>query len=493
MKLKTIASAFEEKVNEDKYGIAVFDNERNFTREELSRLADTIAAKLPQDSRRIGIIMDHSVEMIASILAILKCGAAYVPVEPTFPIERIRFMMQDAMVDAVISQEKYRHLVSDIPMIAVERGLEIDEGAAFYAVPHGGEELAYILYTSGTTGKPKGVAVTNANVLHYIGAFQREFHPCESDTMLQYSVCSFDIFVEEVFSALLSGMKLAIPSASDKRDIDGLMNFVRKNQVSIISGFPYLLQEMNEISNLPESLRLLISGGDVLRASYVDKLVRKVTVYNTYGPSETTVCATYYNCSKGTPLSDGTYPVGKPVYGTDIVMVDSFGKEVPQGKTGELCIFGDGVSCGYIGNRRKENEAYASLDDGRRVYHSGDLGYMLPDGNIAFLHRKDTQIMIRGKRVEVSEVENILLQSGMIRQACVCPKTDDKHLSYMVAYVVKNEAETSITQIKSYLTDYLADFMIPELFVELSALPLNPNGKVDKGALPKVDREGIAA
>ena len=136
MKLKTIANAFEEKVNEDKYGLAVFDNERNFTREELSRLADTIAAKLPQDSRRIGIIMDHSVEMIASILAILKCGAAYVPVEPTFPMERIRFMMQDAMVDAVISQEKYRHLVSDIPMIAVERGLEIDEGAAFYTVPH---------------------------------------------------------------------------------------------------------------------------------------------------------------------------------------------------------------------------------------------------------------------------------------------------------------------------------------------------------------------
>lgn len=378
-------------------------------------------------------------------------------------------------------------------MIAVERGLEIDEGAAFYTVPHGGEELAYILYTFGTTGKPKGIAVTNANVLHYIGAFQREFHPCESDTMLQYSVCSFDIFVEEVFSALLSGMKLAIPSASDKRDIDGLMNFVRKNQVSVISGFPYLLQEMNEISNLPESLRLLISGGDVLRASYVDKLVRKVTVYNTYGPSETTVCAAYYNCSKGTPLADGTYPVGKPVYGTDIVMVDSFGKEVAQGKTGELCIFGDGVSRGYIGNRRKENEAFASLDDGRRVYHSGDLGYMLPDGNIAFLHRKDTQIMIRGKRVEVSEVENILLQSGMIRQACVCPKTDDKHLSYMVAYIVKKDAAIDLTQIKSYLENYLTDFMVPEFFVELSSLPLNPNGKVDKGALPKVDREGIAA
>lgn len=493
MKPQTIVDAFEKKVAEDKDGLAVFDNERILSREELSRLADTIAAKLPQNSRRIGIIMEHSVEMIASILAVLKRGSAYVPVEPTFPKERIRFMMQDATVDAVITQTKHRHLVKDIPTITVERGQEIDERAAFPAAHRGGEDLAYILYTSGTTGKPKGVAVTNANVLHYIGAFQREFHPGEKDTMLQYSVCSFDIFVEEVFGALLSGMELAIPSAVDKQDIGSLMNFVQKNHITIISGFPYLLQEMNELPVLPQSLRLLISGGDVLRSSYVDKLVSRVTVYNTYGPSETTVCAAYYNCSNGTPLADGTYPVGKPVYGADIVIMDRAGKEVPQGKTGELCILGDGVSLGYIGDRRKENEAFETIADGRKMYHSGDLGYMLPNGNIAFLHRKDTQIMIRGKRVEVSEVENVLLQSGMIRQACVCPKTDDNHLSYMVAYIVKNDAETALTQIKSYLGNYLTDFMVPEFFVELSSLPLNPNGKVDKAALPKVERESMAA
>ena len=493
MKSQTIANAFEKKVVEDKYGLAVFDSKRSLSREELSRLADTIAAKLPQNSRRIGIIMDHSVEMIASILAVLKRGAAYVPAEPAFPKERIRFMMRDAAVDAVITQTKYRHLVRDIPAVTVERGQEIEERAAFSAVSRRGEDPAYILYTSGTTGKPKGIAVTNANVLHYIGAFRREFRPDPNDTMLQYSVCSFDIFVEEVFSALLSGMKLAIPSAADKQDIGSLMDFVRKNHITVISGFPYLLQEMNGLPALPESLRLLISGGDVLRASYVDRLIHRVTVYNTYGPSETTVCAAYYNCSEGAPLEDGTYPVGKPVYGADIVIADLSGKEVPRGKTGELCILGDGVSLGYIGSRRKENEAFETLADGRRMYHSGDLGYLLPDGNIAFLHRKDTQIMIRGKRVEVSEVENVLLQSGMIHQACVCPKTDDQHLSYMVAYIVKKDAETALTQIKSYLADYLTDFMVPEFFVELSSLPLNPNGKVDKAALPKVERERMAA
>lgn len=493
MKSQTIVNSFEKKVIENEAALAVFDRERRLSRGELSRMADTIAARLPGNAKRIGIILDHSVEMIAAILAVLKCGAAYVPVEPTFPRERIYFMMQDAMVEAVITQEKYCPLVKDIPKIIIERGLTIEENATLPAASCSNEALAYILYTSGTTGKPKGVAVTNANVLHYIGAFQREFQPDENDTMLQYSVCSFDIFVEEVFSALLSGMKLAIPSAADKQDIGSLMEFVRKNHITAISGFPYLLQEMNGLAELPKSLRLLISGGDVLRSSYVDKLINRVAVYNTYGPSETTVCAAYYNCSKGAPLADGTYPVGRPIYGTDIAIMDGAGKEVPQGTPGEICILGDGVSLGYIGNRRKENEAFELHTDGRRMYRSGDLGYILPDGNIAFLHRKDTQIMIRGKRVEVSEVENVLLQSGMIRQACVCPKTDNKHLSYMVAYIVKKDAAIDLTQIKSYLENYLTDFMVPEFFVELSSLPLNPNGKVDKGALPKVERECVAA
>lgn len=493
METQSILDAFQKKVQENPSATAVLDGKKRLTWTELSRLADTIAIALPEGCHRIGIIMDHSVEMIAAILAVLKRGAAYVPSEPSFPRERIRFMMRDAGVDAVITQEKYSGLTREIPAILVEKGHSIDENAPLFAESGKADDLAYILYTSGTTGKPKGVAVTNGNVLHYVRAFQKEFHPDRQDTMLQYSVCSFDIFVEEVFGALLSGAVLAIPSKEDKADTKSLMNFVARNQVTIISGFPYLLQELNELPAIPESLRLLISGGDVLRASYVDRLLRQVTVYNTYGPSETTVCAAYYNCSNGEPLADGTYPVGKAVQGTDIVLLDKQGKAVQHGSTGEICILGGGVSLGYIGNRQKENRAFETLPDGRRIYHSGDLGYLLPDGNIAFLHRKDTQIMIKGKRVEVSEVENVLLQSRLVHQACVCPKTDEKHLSYMVAYIVRKDDTVTLPQIKAYLSAYLTDFMVPEFFVELSHLPLNANGKVDKSALPRVDRECRAA
>ncbi len=493
MDTKSIISVFEDIVRQDPSAPAVFDGSRRLTRGELSGLADDIAARLPEGSRRIGIIMDHSVEMIAAVLAVLKRGAAYVPSEPGFPVERIRYMMQDAGVAAVITERKYSGLTEGIPLIFTERGQTPAKSAPFAAPAGCGADPAYILYTSGTTGKPKGVEVTNGNVLHYVRAFQREFRPDEGDTVLQYSVCSFDIFVEEVFGALLSGSVLAIPSSEEKRDIGSLMGFVEQNRVSVISGFPYLLQEMNSLPSVPASLRLLISGGDVLRASYVDRLVSRVTVYNTYGPSETTVCAAYYNCSAGSALPDGTYPVGKPVQGADIRILDEQGAEVPKGETGEICILGDGVSLGYTGNRKRENRAFRRLEDGRRMYCSGDLGYYLPDGNIAFLHRKDTQVMIMGKRVEVSEVENVLLQSGLVRQACVCPKVDEDRMTYMAAYIVKRDDEVDVSQIREYLSAYLVDFMIPEIFVEMSRLPLNANGKVDKAALPAVERKRKAA
>ncbi len=493
MNMNTIISAFESMVRQDPAAPAVFDRHRQLSREALSRLADTIADQLPPDSRRVGIIMDHSVEMIAAVLAVLKRGAAYVPSEPGFPRERIRYMMQDAAVDAVITQKKYAGLTDRGPVLLVEQGHPVDPGAPRAAAAAVNDGPAYILYTSGTTGKPKGVAVTNDNVLHYIRAFRKEFRPDAGDTILQYSVCSFDIFVEEVFGALLSGSVLAIPSPEDKRNVESLMHYVNKNRVSIISGFPYLLQEMNGLPAIPGSLRLLISGGDVLRASYVDRLISRVTVYNTYGPSETTVCAAYYNCSVGRALPDGTYPVGTPVQGAEILILDDQGNEVPRGGTGELCILGGGVSLGYTGNRQRENEAFQTREDGRRMYHSGDLGYYLPDGNIAFLHRKDTQVMIMGKRVEVSEVENVLLQSGLVHRACVCPKTDENQLSYMAAYIVKRDGGVTEAQIRNYLSAYLVDFMIPEIFVELPCLPLNANGKVDKAALPAVERKRKAA
>ena len=486
-----IYELFDAKKRENPGAVAVFDGSRTLTRAGLDSLADTIAAKIPAGAERVGIIMDHGVEMIAAIFAVLKTGAAYIPAEPFFPDDRIHFMLKDSGADAVITNARYAHRLEGFRTILVDAGLPASGIRTELRASE--EDLAYILYTSGSTGAPKGVSVRNRNVCHYVRAFAHEFHPDETDTMLQYSVCSFDIFVEEVFTTILNGAVLAIPSDEDKKNIESLMAFAEKNHVTEISGFPYLLLEMNHLEQIPASLRLLISGGDVLRASYVNRLVNQTAVYNTYGPSETTVCASYYKCSGAKPLDDGTYPVGRPVCGSDIVILDENLNPVPDGGIGELCITGGGVSAGYTGDRKVENRAFVRRKDGSVLYRSGDLGYVLPDGNLAFLHRRDTQIMILGKRVETAEVESVLCKCPEIEKAAVKAYTDEQHLSYLVAYIVTKEPQAALSTIRKEMARFLPAYMIPEFFIRLQDLPLNANGKVDTRALPVVLKEGFAA
>lgn len=485
----SVYACFKEQVSKSPDKPAVFDEKRSLTYRQLDMLTDIIISRFPSRSVFVGIVMDHSVEMIASILAVLKSGAAYVPVEPDFPVERIRHMMQECDVSFIITQKKYAGKLHGFSVLLIETGIETDQ----HLPSKNGQDIAgspaYVLYTSGSTGTPKGVIVENRHICHYVKAFCNEFHPSGTDIMLQHSVCSFDIFVEEVFPVLLSGATLAIPSAVTKSNIHTLMKFIDDHKVTMMSGFPYLLLEMNKLEKIPESLRLLISGGDVLRESYVSNLLKQVDVYNTYGPSETTVCASYFKCNGVTPQCDGTFPIGKAVLGTTIVLLDETMQPVKSGKTGEICILGDGVSRGYIGNKEKENEAFV-MWEGSRLYRSGDLGIFLPDGNLTFLKRKDTQVMILGKRVESSEVENILCACKEVEQAVVCPNMDEQGLSYLTAYVVPRNKHFSISSIKKKMGRFLPPYMIPEYFVLMSGIPLTLNGKVNGKALPVVLKEG---
>ncbi len=488
--MRTIYDAFKQQVTVRPNALAIMDDKHALTYKELDSMATEIANSFPvKQPAKVGIVMNHSVRMIATILAALKSGAAYVPAEPSFPKERIKYMMEDC--DFVVTDD----------------GIKLQSGAMRV------EGLAYILYTSGTTGKPKGVMVTNKNVLHYVRAFRHEFNTQPGDRMLQHSVCSFDIFVEEVFTTLLSGATLCIPSEETKADIHRLMAYVERNQVTMLSGFPYLLLEMNKLERIPSCLRLLISGGDVIRGKYIDHLrTQGVMIYNTYGPSETTVCASYFRVDNAEPLADGTFSIGKAVLGTCIEILDDNLQTVKDGMIGEICIFGDGISLGYQGDvpelteqrepssslerssrdgsRRSQNQNFTTMPDGRRVYRSGDLGYVMPDGNLAFLHRKDKQVMIMGKRVEGDEGEGVLWEEREVETAVVCPQTDTDGLSYLVAYVVPRTKGFSLSSLKRSLSDRLTSFMIPEFFVMMPSLPMTPNGKVDRQALPPVRKEG---
>lgn len=470
---RTIYSRFKEVVKRQPDTLAIAEDTVSVTFKELDTLVNNIAATFyDRQEKFIGIVMRHGIYQIASMLAVLKSGAAYVPAETFLPKDRIDYMMKNAGAGLIIDDQYCKN----IPCT--------DQELTDRSVPDG---VAYVLYTSGTSGKPKGVVVENHSVVNYCDAFESEMHIGPGDVMLQYSVCSFDIFVEEVYTTLLNGAALAIPTAEvHNGPLKGLMEFAARHNVTIVDGFPYLIADINRNPDiLPESVNLIISGGDTIRGSYITRLRDKgIRIYNTYGPSETTVCSNYYRVDNSSPLDDGTFLIGKPVKGVDVKVLDKDGNEVPVGETGELCIFGEGVSRGYLGNP-PESRNFVTLADGTRYYKSGDLGYKLPDGNFAFLHRRDEQVMILGQRVEPDEVENVLNEYPEVERGIVRAFLDEGGLHYLVAYIVP-EKGFSLHDAREYLKSKLTEFMVPEYFVEMKKLPLTHRGKIDMEALPKV-------
>lgn len=487
----TIYERFAEVVEEQPQACAIKRERGCLTFAQLDALVARIAQRLPAEASYIGVVMDHGVWQVATMLAILKRGAAYVPAEPDFPEERIRFMFTECAVDCVVANTVYAPQLQDFTVLVAEDTAStssdvIAEDMAAVSSGAASEPLspAYVLYTSGTTGTPKGVVVENRNVCHYARAFENEFHAGPGDTMLQYSVCSFDIFVEEVFASLLNGAALAIPQPEERANLDVLMEFSEHYGVTMISGFPYLFADIAERDLLPASVRLVISGGDVLRQRFVAKLLPKAQVYNTYGPSETTVCCSYFHCNGADALPDGSFPVGKAVLGTQVRVLDADLQPVVPGVIGEICISGGGVARGYVD--ASKNAAFTMDPQGTRIYRSGDLGYELPDGNLAFVRRMDSQVMILGKRVEVNEVESVLNRCAGIKAGVVRASADDHGLAYLTAYVVPEPSGFSLAQVKREMARYLTPFMIPEFFVLLDTLPRNANGKPDPTRLPKV-------
>lgn len=476
-KTRTIYGKFKEVADKYPQSPAIIQDDLTLSFSELDKLVDRILSKFETENNKfIGIVMNHGALQVAAMLAVLKSGAAYIPAEPFLPKQRIDYMMKNAGVNLIIDDKFCENLPPDTEKLENK------------STPDG---IAYVLYTSGTTGKPKGVMIENHSVVNYAEAFKEEMKVGPGDVMLQYSVCSFDIFVEEVFATILNGGALAIPSKEiHNGSLEGLMDFCRRHKVSILDGFPYLIADINHKPEiLPDSVTLIISGGDVLRANYISGLKGKgVRIYNTYGPSETTVCSNYYRADNADALDDGTFPVGKAVKGVEVRILDDDLREVEKGETGEICIFGEGVGHGYLGNP-PEQVNYVTLPDGKRFYKSGDLGYELPDGNLAFLHRKDDQVMILGRRVEPEEVENVLNEYKDIDRGIVRAFKDEAGLHYLVAYIVPNVGFT-LSGLKNWLESKLVNFMIPEYFVTLHHIPLTDRGKVDMEALPVVLKEG---
>ena len=490
----TIYSRFKELVTTQPDQPAIIDERSCVTYSGLDRMVDTLISRFPTFiPARVGVVMDHSVEMIASLLAIIKCGAAFVPVEPDFPPERMNRFLTESGVDFVVTQEKYSSMLNDFTLFIV--GNQVISASELYPLPDRckADRPAYIMYTSSISGYPIGVMVGNRQVVAMARRFGQTFNISPDDVLLQYSACILNTFIEEIFGTLLNGAVLAIPSAVTRNNPQALMQFADEQYVSIISGFPYLLQELNRMPSLPITLRMLISGGDQLNPASIGHLLEQLPVYHTYGPTEGTALTTCYCCNNGYSLASGNYPIGRPLDGVEILLLDDELRPVADGQEGEICIAGTGVADSFTGDHRAEQlSSITTLPDGTRVARTGDIGIRLTDGNISYVRRKESEVNIFGKRVVTGEVERALLATGEVSDCAVVHYQDEKGSAYLVGYVVPSTSSFSLSWVKNRLAQYLPAYMIPEFFVLLRELPVTATGQVNTLALPVVLKDSAA-
>jgi amino acid adenylation domain-containing protein len=497
---------FEAQVERTPEAVAVIFGGESLTYRELNERANQLAHHLRTLSVGpevlVGVCMERSTEMVIGLLGILKAGGAYVPLDPSHPKARLAFMLEDARVSILLTEQR---LASELPPHTAH-ALCLDALPLQFSIPSSlskenppsrttARNVAYVIYTSGSTGRPKGVMVEHRSVVNVVTSFIRSYHLSADDRVLQQTSLSFDVSVNEIFPILSVGGTVVFPGQDDMLDFEKLTRLMAEHRVSILGAVPSVLARLNAITHELPHVRLILSGGETLSATDVDKLIESATVINGYGPTETTVCASCYDLSCYDPSAGASIPIGKPLANYQIYILDEDFQCVPIGCAGELCIGGPGVARGYLNAPELTAEKFVPNPyvAGERLFRSGDLARWLPDGNIEFLGRADWQVKLRGQRIELEEIEAILRQHPAVADAVVVVHSDEAGEKLLAGYVVPREpAESSDASASAWLLKDLAEFlherlpecMAPSRWMVLKKLPRTTAGKVDRAALP---------
>jgi amino acid adenylation domain-containing protein len=442
----------------------------------------------------VGVCMERSIELVVALYGVLKAGAAYVPIDPEYPLDRVAFMLQDAAVPVLITQNR---LVSRLPRHNAELiCLDADWERIAREKPSNPvhqispDNLAYMIYTSGSTGKPKGAMNTHRGISNRLLWMQDQYELTEADTVLQKTPFSFDVSVWEFFWPLMVGARLLVAEPGGHRDAAYLMTLITSHQVTVAHFVPSMLRvflQESEVENC-RSLRHVICSGEALPYDLQEEFFARLPaqLHNLYGPTEAAVDVTYWTCQR-----DGDrriVPIGRPVANTQIYILDQHMQAVPAGVVGELYIGGVQVGRGYHNRPELTRDKFvlATFDDmpESRLYKTGDLCRRLSDGNIEYLGRADFQYKIRGFRIELGEIEETLRQHPLVKMCAVAAREHASGDKRLVAYVVwQSEKVRSFEELRKYLNQKLPDYMVPWAFVSLDDLPVTPNGKVDTKAL----------
>jgi amino acid adenylation domain-containing protein len=476
-----IEELFEQQVAAKPEAVAVVLNDELLTYQELNERANKLAHYLRR--RRIGpesfvgVCLKRSVDAVIAILAVLKAGGAYLPLDPSYPRERLSRMLADAGVQIVITEEYLERNADEI---------ETQNNADFKTTIDS-ENLAYVIYTSGSTGKPKGVLVSRRNLVHSTFARFRYYQPLSSFLLL--SSFAFDSSVAGLFWTLCQGGMLVIPEEDSHQDPAHLAELIARHSVSHLLGLPTLYELILQQARPGQltSLRTVIVAGESCPLELVQhhtETLPQTVLFNEYGPTEATVWSSVHHCDW--PIGQKSVPIGRPVANTQIYLLGPQLQPVPVGVTGEVYIGGDGVARGYFNHPDLTAERFVpnvfSTKPGARLYKTGDLARFLADGNIEYAGRNDFQVKVRGYRIELGEIELALAQHPDVREAVVVATAGDKRLK---AYVVLNKpGAATAKQLREFLQERLPEYMLPASFVMLDALPLTTTGKVDRNALP---------
>ena len=494
---KTIHQLFEEQVQNSPECVALVSHEQEVTYQELNEKANGLAYELRKlgvgPDVIVGVMIENSIEMIVGVLGILKAGGAYLPIDPEYPTQRIRYVLKDCRVKIVLSKRaviehlKFTHYFNDIKVIDLSDG-KIENREANLAPLAKPSDLAYVVYTSGSTGASKGVMTEHESVVNYIYAYVETVNLTSQDGYLQHATFTFDTLAQEVHPILSIGGRVVIATKEQMLDMPKLRDIVTKHNVTVLSATPQELSLLNSYDEI-FPIRLYTCGGDVLRSANINKLALNSLIYNAYGPTECTVYTSFYKYEVKDEQSN--IPIGKPIGNIKIYILDQQNRLTPIGVVGQLCIAGAGVTRGYLNQPQLTAEKFVDHPFGSgRLYRTGDLARWLPDGNIEFLGRMDHQVKIHGIRIELEEIENQILKLEVVKEVTVIAKEDAVGDKYLCAYLTRSEnagdeEDILVSELRQQLSEMLPSYMIPSRFMFLEKMPLAASGKVDKRALPK--------
>ena len=453
-------------------GTALVCGDKTLTYSELDNAVSAIAARLTGEyglgpGMPVALMASVSERTIPMMFAIWRVGGIYVPIDPHLPESRIRYILEDSCSVLVMTE-------NDISGYNAQENKMTDFG----------RDPACVLYTSGTTGYPKGIIIGHESLADYVQTFIKWFGIGCKDIVVQLASIHFDVSLEEILPVIIAGGKLVVAPGGG-RDVHALLDLVEREQVTVMSSTPAVIQEINYINPSLQSLRLLVSGGDRLEPGHIDNLAgRHFEIYNTYGPAEVTLCATYHRVE----VRDRSIPIGKPIDNREVYLLDESLRLLPRGETGEICIGGRGLAACYLNQPGLTQEKFVPhlLDEGKLMYRTGDLGRWLEDGSLEFAGRKDDQLKIRGYRVECGEVEQMINRLGHC-SSIVVPVAPESGERFLVAYI-SGIAAQDLSELVVALRAQLPDPMIPADFIWLEKFPVTNNGKIDKDRLPKRPR-----